>query len=612
MIEPLGATLTSTGVHFAVWSTNATRIDVIVDGQSFALQPTGKIFAATVEGITAGARYHFSVDGAEPRPDPRSRFQPEGVHGPSQVVDPANFRWTDQSWTGLQPNGLVIYELHIGTFTQAGTFRAAMDQLPDLAELGIDAIELMPIAAFPGRRNWGYDGVDLFAPSENYGRPEDLQALIDAAHQHGIGVILDVVYNHFGPDGSYLREYSDEYFTHEHLTPWGDAINYDGPQSQHVRQFMIDNAVQWVRDYHFDGFRFDATEQIVDSSPTHILAEIGKAARAVAGRPIVLIAEEARNLVEVVHPVTDGGLGFDSAWADDFHHSLFVFLTAIQDHYYVDYSGTLTELATAINFGFIYQGQESTFRGKTRGTVVTNEAASAFTYCLQNHDQIGNQPFGERLHHDIDRERYAVASTLLLFLPNTIILFMGQESMASAPFLFFTDHSPELGGPVTEGRRHEFAGLRAFGNDELVESIPDPQAEETFLVSKLRPEDRARGGAIGRLYADLIRMRKADPVLHVHDRMRTHANNAGARTMIVRRWSEEGARILIANFGATTNVPITLEHATLANVAVLFNSSETLYGGSGDQPEIRTSGTGVTVSVPARTAVILAVPLDHA
>ena len=605
----LGATVVDGGVSFAVWSTKATAIEVVIDGD--ASWPMAALednhFQVTVSGIGAGTRYQYRMDGGPLRPDPRSRFQPEGVHGPSEVVDTDQFAWTDEAWAGLHIDGLVIYELHVGTFTPEGTFRGVIEQLPALAELGIDAIELMPIGAFPGQRNWGYDGVDHFAPSEQYGRPEDLQTLVDAAHHLGIGVILDVVYNHFGPAGNYLRDYSDEYFTTAHLTPWGEAVNYDGPGNADVRSFVIDNAVQWIRDFHFDGFRFDATEQIVDLSPRYILAEVGEAARAATSRSIVLIAEEASNLVDVVHPVAAGGWGFDSFWADDFHHSLLVFLTSLRDHYYVDYSGTLIELAKAINEGIIYQGEHSEFRGKPRGSKVTDEPASAFTICLQNHDQVGNQPFGERLNHLIDRERYAVATTLLLTMPNPVVLFMGQEFTASTPFLFFTDHHGELAPLVTKGRREEFAGMQEFGDVELVDTIPDPQADETFNVSKLRPDERPQNGAIGRLHADLLRLRKADPVFSVADRSRTRAEVAGAKVMIMRRWTDEAERIVIANFGAETTLHIDVAPANTDQVSVLFNSAESIYGGAGRLPYLSEAGTGLRIRVPARTAIVLAV-----
>jgi maltooligosyltrehalose trehalohydrolase len=364
-----------------------------------------------------------------------------------------------------------------------------------------------------------------------------------------------------------------------------------------VRSFVIDNAVQWVRDYHFDGLRLDATEQIADTSERWLLGEVQAAVRAATERSVVLFAEEARNLVEVVHPVEHGGWGLDGSWADDFHHSVIVFLTAIRDHYYADYEGTLEEIGTAITEGFVYQGEHSAFGGRVRGTKVTDEPASAFVFCLQNHDQVGNQPFGERLHHEIDRDRYATASALLLTLPQTIVLFMGQEFMATTPFLYFTDHTEELGKLVTEGRRHEFAGLRAFANEALVASIPDPQAESTFRVSQLRDSDREMNAGMLALYRDLLRLRKEDPVLAVSYRSRTETEVIGAQVLTVRRWTDEGERLLIANFGPETLVPLP------GKAEVLLSTADAAYDGTGYMPEL--GADAITVS--ARSATLLAI-----
>jgi maltooligosyltrehalose trehalohydrolase len=604
---PLGAHPGPEGVIFGVWSTRAKSMHVVIDDfGEFPLEPVGgAVFAGTVSGIGARARYRFRIDDGDAFPDPRSRFQPTGVHGPSEVVDPGTFMWTNTDWPRLSADELVIYELHVGTFTPEGTFRAAIERLPELASLGVTAIELMPVADFPGERNWGYDAVSPFAPARCYGSPDDLRTLVDAAHGYGLGVILDVVYNHLGPDGNYLRVYSDEYFTHKHLTPWGDAINYDGPGSQQVRDFVIDNAVGWVRDFHVDGFRFDATEQIVDSSDRHILAEIGLAARAATDRPIVLVAEEARNLVRVVHDPAEGGWGLDASWADDFHHVLKVRLTGIRDHYYADYQGTLSELAATINEGFLYQGQISGFRSRPRGTRVTDEPASSFVFCIQNHDQVGNQPFGERLHHDIDRDRYATASALLLFLPQTVLLFMGQEFLASTPFLFFTDHHDELGQLVTKGRRQEFSGLRGFGRSDMTDSIPDPQAESTFTGSKLNWVERERNAGMVHLYAAMLRLRREDPVLRVSDRARTRAEGQGADILTVRRWTNDQERVLVANFGRATEVEVAALAGDDAAICLLC-TAEQRFGGTGAEAVVERRDDRVIVQVPARSAVLLA------
>ncbi|MEA2510652.1 MAG: maltooligosyltrehalose trehalohydrolase [Thermomicrobiales bacterium] len=614
--RPLGATITTEGVSFAVWAPKAELVEVELqssDGAEYhpLTRDEKGVHSGTVPAIGAGARYRYRLDGGDSYPDPASRFQPEGVHGPSEVVDPTAFSWTDGGWPGLTMDGLVIYELHIGTYTPEGSYAALIGELPELKRLGVTAIELMPVADFPGRRNWGYDGVDLYAPSRAYGRPDDLRQLVDAAHRVGLGVILDVVYNHFGPDGNYLRQFSDDYFTARHQTPWGEAINYDGPNSELVREFVVANAIQWIQDYHFDGLRLDATDTIVDDSPTHILAELSDRVRAAAERNVVLIAEEARNSVRTVRPRDQGGYGIDAVWADDFHHELRVYLTGARENYYADYSGSMEEIAKAIEEGFVYQGQTSTASGKPRGTKVTDEPATAFVFCIQNHDQVGNRPFGERLHHEIDPGRYAVASTLLLFAPEPPLLFMGQEFAASTPFLFFTDHNEELGRLVTEGRRSEFGGFRAFADEDMRESIPDPQAESTFLSSKLKLRERRTNAGIYALYRALLQLRGEDPVLAISDRTSVRAEALGAQALAVHRWQGDEHRLLIANFGAATSLPIgeipILRDVPDGRWRLVLSTANRRFGGTGERAWVRGRGREARVEVPARTAAIFAV-----
>ncbi|HEX3302474.1 MAG TPA: malto-oligosyltrehalose trehalohydrolase, partial [Thermomicrobiales bacterium] len=530
---PLGATVGPDGTHFGVWAPRAERIDVQIDGGPSAqlIRDADGVHVGLVPGVETGARYKFRIDGGDAFPDPRSRFQPDGVHGPSEVIDPGAFAWTDADWPGITMDRLVVYELHVGTYTPEGTFLALIDQLPEIKRLGVTAIELMPVADFPGRWNWGYDGVAPFAPSRAYGRPGDLRQLVDAAHRNGLAVLLDVVYNHLGPDGNYLGVYSADYFTDRHQTPWGNGINYDGANSRFVRDFVIDNGIQWVRDFHFDGLRLDATDTIRDDSELHIMAEFQEKVRAGTDRNIVLIAEESRNTVRTIQPVAQGGLGYDAVWADDFHHSLRVHLTGTREHYYADYEGSVAEITTAINEGFVYQGQRSPRSNRPRGTKVTDEPATGFIVCIQNHDQVGNRPFGERVHHDISMDRYAVASSLLLFLPEPPLLFMGQEFAASTPFLFFTDHNEELGKLVTNGRRQEFSGFRAFSDPILLNSIPDPQDLLTFLSSRLKLNERDRNAGIYALYRDLLELRRTDSVLRSPSRDRTEAKELGAQIL---------------------------------------------------------------------------------
>ena len=566
----LGANVVEDGVRFRVWAPNARRVEVEIErpsgpGRHALTAEADGYHAGTIRGARAGDRYRYALDGGQGFPDPASRSQPGGPHGASEVVDPRHFQWSDHAWRGLGPDGLAIYELHVGTFTPEGTFDAAIERLPDLKELGITAIELMPVAEFPGRRNWGYDGVDLYAPSSAYGGPEGLRRLVDAAHAIGLGVLLDVVYNHFGPDGNYLRVYATDYFTGRHTTPWGDAINYDAPQSEHVRHFVLENVRYWLEEYHLDGFRLDATHAIVDTSPRHLLAEIAHVVHGLDGRRAMVIAEDHRNLVQQIRPPEQGGLGLDGVWADDFHHALRTYLTGEREAYYANYTGRLEDVATTIEGGFLFQGQTRPATGELRGTKVTDEPARAFVYCSENHDQVGNRALGERLAHLIDRERYLVASAVLLFVPETVLLFQGQEFAASSPFQFFTDHNPELGRLVTEGRRKEFAGFAAFADPARRERIPDPQAETTFQRSILKWEERETNAEVYDLYRTLLRLRREDPVLRNQDRRATRARALTDDLLAIRRWHDGAERLLLANFGDT---PVTLDSSSLAQLCI--------------------------------------------
>jgi maltooligosyltrehalose trehalohydrolase len=541
----MGATPTPEGVVFTVWAPAARRVDVEIDnpGRAFGLeaQPDG-VWSTLVPGAGVGSRYRFRLNGQGAFPDPYSRSQPEGVHGPSEVFDPNAFEWHDAGWRGRAIQGLVIYQCHVGTATPDGTFDSLIGQLPRLKRLGVNAIEPLPVAEFPGRRNWGYDGVDLFAPSRAYGGPVALKRFVDAAHEHDLSVILDVVYNHFGPDGNYLREFSPDYFTDRYTTPWGEAINYDGPGSEFVRRLVIDNAVYWLREYHADGLRLDATHAIYDYSHPHLLAELTETCRAAVGsaRQIVLIAETHENDVRYLQPVADGGLGLDAVWADDFHHSLRRYLAGDHEGYYADYAGTLDEVARCIEQGWLYTGQPTPSSGmeKRRGTLALEQPAWQFVYVLQNHDQVGNRALGERLHHQVDLERYRAASALLLFLPYTPMLFMGQEFGASSPFQYFTDHDPELGRLVTEGRRKEFQAFSAFASSVDRERIPDPQAASTYEASKLRlsEAESSPGRDLASLYQRLLALRQTDPVLVSQDRQAMQARALTQDALAVLRW----------------------------------------------------------------------------
>jgi maltooligosyltrehalose trehalohydrolase len=603
-VPAFGANLTDDGVRFAVWAPNAKeRVTLEVhraEGtEDVPMTPVGDgSYEAQVAGVGTGTRYAFRLDDGPAFPDPYSRYQPEGVHGLSEVVDPTPFAWTDEGWAGPDPEHVVVYELHVGTMTPEGTFAALTEQLPLLAELGVTMIELMPVAQTPGNRNWGYDGVDLFAPSNAYGTPDDLRRLVDTAHGLGLGVMLDVVYNHFGPEGAYQGAYAQEYFSDRHETDWGAGLNWDGPGSERVRRYAIDNARHWISEYHLDGLRLDATHAMVDDSDVHIVRELSEAARETAGsRRIIIHAEDGRHDITRARLAEQGGDGTDGVWADDFHHEVRVLLTNAHENYYADYSGSTASMAMAIEDGF----SPVTVK-KNVPAVEESDPAGAFVFCIQNHDQVGNRPFGDRLHHEIHGGRYAVASALLLFSPQTPLLFMGQEFAASTPFLYFTDHPEELGRLVTEGRRGEFKGFGVFSDEHLRETIPDPQAESTFLSSKLKLEERETNAGIYRLYRDLLAMRRDDPVLSQNDRSRTRAQALTSQQVAVQRWAGDEHRLLLANFGAEATVDLAvLEGLPEGEWRVLLNTTDRLYDGTGEDVNV----SGRSVVIPARSAVVL-------
>lgn len=507
-----------------VWAPGRRQVEIVLEsgprGRRVPLEPESDgYFGGVLTDARAGDRYRVSPDGEGPFPDPASRFQPDGVHGSSEIVDPRAYPWSDTLWETPAAHELVIYELHVGTFSPAGTFRGVQERLPYLVDLGITAIELMPVADFPGNHNWGYDGVSLFAPARCYGRPDELRALVDAAHSAGIAVLLDVVYNHLGPDGAYLAAVSKQVFTRRHRTPWGDAINFDGEGSAQMRDFFIENALHWLNEYRIDGLRLDATHAIADDSPRHFLAEFVERVRAGMSRPVVLIAEDHRNLDTIVRPPAEGGWGFDAVWSDDFHHQTRVLLTGDRDGYFADFSGTTHDLATTIRHGWFYTGQFADFFDEERGTDPRGLPPGAFTVCIQNHDQIGNRALGERLNSDVDAATWRAVSTLLVCVPEMPLLFMGQEWAASTPFRYFTDHNEELGRLVTEGRRREFARFDAFTSPTARERIPDPQAADTFEASRLRWDEATAGphAASLHLYRALLALRRGELLLRQPD-----------------------------------------------------------------------------------------------
>jgi maltooligosyltrehalose trehalohydrolase len=597
-----GAHVVPEGVRYCVWAPGKHEADVIrPDGKRIlALAPAANGYFEGVDPCgKAGDLYRYRLGGDAAFPDPASRFQPEGVHGPSMVIDASAYPWRhDAGWRKFSLDSLVIYEVHVGTFTPAGTFLGAIGKLADLAGLGVTAIELMPLADFPGRWNWGYDGVALYAPARAYGTPDDLRALVDAAHGAGLSVILDAVYNHLGPDGNYLGAYTPEYFNPAHKTPWGDALNFDGPHCAPVRDFFRGNACYWMDEFHFDGFRLDAVHAIMDDSPRHILSEI---AAAVHGRGGFVFAEDERNEARLATPEADGGIGLDGVWADDFHHSVRVALTGEHEAYLADFTGSVDELRDTIENGWHYRGQESPNHRKPRGTPCIQLPPRSFCYCISNHDQVGNRAFGERLSAACSPAAYRAASALLCLVPYTPLLFQGQEWAASTPFLYFTDHNAELGRLVTEGRRKEFKGFAAFGDEASIKRIPDPQAEATFLASKLRWEEAAQGEHAGvrALYREALRLRREEPALRSHGRARWHVLDFGEGKLALRFHTADGAAkcLVLCNLvdrvctDEEDGVRDLLLHPHLATGTgthweLIFDSNAAQFGGGPDEADL--------------------------
>jgi maltooligosyltrehalose trehalohydrolase len=498
--------------RFRVWAPRADQVEVNLCGSRLVPLEPGEHgwHEGTVEGVQPGIRYLYRLGGREERPDPASRFQPDGVHGRSMVVD-RRFDWSDQGWQGIPLENVILYELHVGTFTPEGTFDAVIPHLDRLVDLGVTAVELMPVAQFPGTRNWGYDGVFPYAVQNSYGGPEGLKRLVDAAHARGLAVVLDVVYNHLGPEGNYLGDFGP-YFTARYKTPWGLALNFDGPESDAVRRFFVESALQWIADFHLDGLRLDAVHAIADASERPFLQELGAEVKALAerlGRPVHVFPESDLNTLLFLRAREHGGCGFDAQWTDDFHHSLHTLLTGERTGYYKDF-GALDQMAKAMAGGFVYTGQYSPYRRRRHGVPADGMEAHRHVVCSQNHDQTGNRMMGERLSTLTDFESLKLAAGAVILSPFLPLLFMGEEYGETAPFLYFVSHSdPELIQAVREGRKEEFA---AFG---WKEEPPDPQAEETFERSRLRQELAAEGrhARLYDFYKELIRLRKSAPAL---------------------------------------------------------------------------------------------------
>ncbi len=595
---PLGAQVTENGVRFRVWAAGVEQAEVVLfeAGQEAGSYPLKRdetgYFLGQVENARAGTRYMYRLDGDKLRPDPASRYQPEGIHGPSEVVNASAFEWHDEGWQGKPLGEMIIYEVHIGTATPEGTFEAFIEKLEYLKWLGVTAIELMPIGDFPGDRNWGYDGVDLFAPARAYGKPEDLRRLVDAAHQQGLAVIQDVVYNHLGPDGNYLRDFSREYFTNKEKTPWGDALNY---ACREVREFFIANALYWAHEFHFDGLRLDATHTILDSSEEQFLQELAGRVRAslppLANRHFVVIAEDERNEAKLVQSPEEGGYGLDAVWADDFHHQVRSATAGDNEGYFADFTGKAEDVAETLRQGWFYVGQTSGFSGQARGTDASQLSPAQFVYCIQNHDQIGNRAIGDRLTESVDAETYRAASGLLLLSPYTPMLFQGQEWAASTPFLYFTDHEAELGRMVTEGRRAEFSHFSGFGGEE----VPDPQARSTFEASKLNWAEMSQGAheQTLALYHHLLDLRRHLTLLQERSRANFDARAVAVAAIALRYQpgQSEEAVLVMVNLKGNLDLRLSAQAITCppphSHWEVIFSTNDLRYGGADDLAAIQ-------------------------
>jgi maltooligosyltrehalose trehalohydrolase len=634
---PVGAEiLPEGGVSFRVWAPKRRSVQVVLSRDprdrhpstvfdlkreevessgpgSWKSRRSGPSTEAYYSGIVgeaaAGIFYGFRLDGSSRIvPDPASRFQPEGPAGLSQIADPGSFPWTDVGWKGLKIPGQVIYETHVGTLTPEGTWRAAAERLPDIVEAGMTVIELMPVADFHGQFGWGYDGVCLFAPTRLYGIPDDFRGFVDRAHALGLGVILDVVYNHFGRVDCTITEFSDAYFSRRHKNEWGSPINFDDENCGPVREFFLANVRYWIEEFHLDGFRFDATQQICDDSETHILTEMVRAARQSAGqRSVILLAENEPQDVRIVRLPEKGGHGLDALCNDDFHHTSRVRLTGLTEAYYEDYLGTVDELRSSVLRGFLYQGQISQHQGKRRGSPARGFPATAFIHFLQNHDQIANTGLGRRIHELTGPGKLRAMTALWLLSPQTPMFFQGQEFAASSPFLYFADFSGKDGEAVAQGRLKFLSQFPAFATEEFRRAHPDPADRSTFERSKIRWADRQEHAAQYAFHKDLLALRRDDPIFRRQRSDLIEASALSADCLVLRYFSEDddSDRLLIANFGLQLSYspspePL-LAPAERCGWELLWTSETVRYGGR-TTPVVE---TGDGWNVPAETAVVL-------
>jgi maltooligosyltrehalose trehalohydrolase len=601
-------------VHARVWAPACHAVELVIEDD-----PTGNsdshltaegngYFSGYTANAVMGTRYRLRLDRGGAFPDPASRFQPEGPHGPSVVIDPSSYPWGDEEWGGVSLDGQVIYELHVGTFSPDGTFRGAIERLPALVDIGVTVLEIMPVAEFAGGFGWGYDGVNLFAPTRLYGTPDDLRALVDAAHRVGVGVILDVVYNHFGPDGNYLGRFSPHYVSATE-TEWGNALNFDGEHSAPVREYVLTNARYWIDEFHLDGLRLDATQQILDASTPHILAEIAGAVRSAArGRETIVVGENEPQRTSLVRPLRDGGCALDALWNDDFHHCARVAATGRSEAYYSGFRGIAQEFISAAKYGFLYQGEWYAWQHQGRGQPALDLPPSKFVLFTQNHDQIANSRAGRRLHQETSPGRYRALTALLLLLPQTPMLFQGQEFAASTPFLYFADHNTELARLVLAGRRKFMSQFPSFASSNGSRPTDDPSDRETFTRCKLDWSERDSHVEAVNLHRDLLRIRRDDPVLRSRGPRRLDGAVITDAAFVLRFFGDAGDdRLLIVNLGARLHADPLAEPLVAPPFGrawtTLLSTDEPKYGGWGTPP-IATVGDGWWL--PAECAAFLA------
>jgi maltooligosyltrehalose trehalohydrolase len=600
------------GTHFRVWAPAASEVTVRVNTRHagvvdvrLAGEAAGYC-SALVPEASAGDRYWLVLDGDE-FADPASRFQPDGPFGPSEIVDPGRFRWTDTDWNGVRLRGQVLYEMHIGTFTREGTWRSATGKLPQLAGLGVTTIEIMPVAEFPGRFGWGYDGVFPYAPTRLYGSPDDLRAFVDQAHAHQLGVILDVVYNHLGPDGSVFRRFAPHYFTKKYDNEWGDALNFDGPDSAPVREYFAGNGAYWIDEFHFDGLRLDATQSIHDSSPEHIIAAIAARARAAAReRSILLVTENEPQNTRMLRGVEDGGHGLDAAWNDDFHHSAAVALTGRTEAYYADHLGVPQEFVSVAKYGYLFQGQWYGWQKQNRGTDARTIEPAAFVNFIENHDQLANTGNGARLRMRTAPGRYRAMTALLLLMPGTPMLFQGQEFGATAPFLYFADHNPELARAVQKGRVEFMAQFQSAASAEMRDRVPAPNDLATFERSCLNWDEWHMHVEVRCLFTDLLAMRSNDRAFSQQARGAVDGAVIGPEAFVLRYATRDAGdeRLLLVNLGrdlaASSFAEPLLAPPQGYAWRVCWSSEAPKYGGSGT-PDVLHAGW----RLPGHAALVL-------